>query len=376
MTDTFRKLVTTIAASCLAITIAAAQAAGGPPAKEPAQARIEVAFVLDTTGSMSGLIEGAKLKIWSIVNSVLATKPAPDIRIGLVAYRDRGDAYVTQLHDLTTDLDGVYQKLRGFQAQDGGDAPESVNQALHEAVNLMTWSEDRSILKMIFLVGDFPPHMDYPDDVKYPVTCEKAVKKDIIINTIQCGNESTTAPVWQNIARKSEGKYVQIAQSGGMVAIATPMDAELGRLAADLRGTVIYYGDADKRASAMKSGALAAEAPAAVTAERASVMNKMGRAETSGSDLVTMVRDGMTINEVRWEDLSPEISAMKPEERAKLLSKKVEERAAIQAKIDELARKREAFLREALTKTENKDAFDTVVNGIIRDQAAKKGIRY
>jgi len=169
---------------------------------------------------------------------------------------------------------------------------------------------------------------------------------------------------------------VQIAQSGGMVAIATPMDAELGRLAADLRGTVIYYGDADKRASAMKSGALAAEAPAAVTAERASVMNKMGRAETSGSDLVTMVRDGMTINEVRWEDLSPEISAMKPEERAKLLSKKVEERAAIQAKIDELAKKREAFLREALTKTENKDAFDTVVNGIIRDQAAKKGIRY
>ena len=69
------------------------------PAKAAAKAakpRIEVCFVLDTTGSMGGLIEGAKQKIWSIANEMISAKPTPELRLGLVAYRDRGDEYVTQ----------------------------------------------------------------------------------------------------------------------------------------------------------------------------------------------------------------------------------------------------------------------------------------
>ena len=71
----------------------------------PAHPRIEVAFVLDSTGSMAGLIEGAKRKIWSIVQELAAGQPQPEIRMGLVAYRDRGDAWVTRRFDLTPDLD-------------------------------------------------------------------------------------------------------------------------------------------------------------------------------------------------------------------------------------------------------------------------------
>ena len=69
---------------------------------------VEVVFVLDTTGSMGGLIQAAKDKIWSIASSMAAAEPAPEIRIGLVGYRDRGDQYVTQLVDLSSDLDSVY----------------------------------------------------------------------------------------------------------------------------------------------------------------------------------------------------------------------------------------------------------------------------
>src|SRR4029079_12648433 len=63
----------------------------------PATARptVEVAFVLDTTGSMAQLIEGAKRKIWSIATTIVDTNPDADIRMGLVAYRDLGDDYVT-----------------------------------------------------------------------------------------------------------------------------------------------------------------------------------------------------------------------------------------------------------------------------------------
>src|SRR4051794_24266330 len=57
--------------------------------------RVELVFALDTTGSMSGLIDGAKRKIWSIAQFIAQGQPKPDVRIGLVAYRDIGDAYVT-----------------------------------------------------------------------------------------------------------------------------------------------------------------------------------------------------------------------------------------------------------------------------------------
>ncbi len=95
-----------------------------PKATKPgsnAKPRIEVCFVLDTTGSMSGLIEGAKQKIWSIANEMVSAKPTPELRFGLVAYRDRGDEYVLKTFDLTNDIDADLCESRGFQAAGGGD---------------------------------------------------------------------------------------------------------------------------------------------------------------------------------------------------------------------------------------------------------------
>ena len=71
-----------------------------------------------------------------------------------------------------------------------GDVPESVNQALHEAVTKNSWSRDPNTLKLIFLVGDAPPHMDYPDDVRFPEIIQLAVRAGIVINTIQCGHNA------------------------------------------------------------------------------------------------------------------------------------------------------------------------------------------
>src|SRR3954453_15148764 len=87
--------------------------------------RVEVVFCLDTTGSMSGLIEGAKTKIWQICNQIINGKPTPALRVGLVAFRDKGDSYITKVHDMTDDLDAVYSEVRTYRAEGGGDAPES-----------------------------------------------------------------------------------------------------------------------------------------------------------------------------------------------------------------------------------------------------------
>ncbi len=81
----------------------------------------------------------------------------------------------------------MYATLMQFAADGGGDGPEDVNQALHDAIQKVSWSTDQSAYKVVFLVGDAPPHMDYQDDVKYPEIVAAAAAKGIVVNTIQCG---------------------------------------------------------------------------------------------------------------------------------------------------------------------------------------------
>ena len=67
-----------------------------------------------------------------------SAQQTPQIRIGLVAYRDRGDSYVTKVVDLSVDLDSIYATLMDFEADGGGDTPESVNKALYDAAHSTT----------------------------------------------------------------------------------------------------------------------------------------------------------------------------------------------------------------------------------------------
>src|SRR4051812_36597662 len=88
-------------------------AAPVPAEKKP---KVEVVFCLDTTGSMGGLIDGAKQKIWAICNQIAGGKPTPDLKVGLVAYRDRGDEYITKVFELSDDLDKIHGELKKFTA--------------------------------------------------------------------------------------------------------------------------------------------------------------------------------------------------------------------------------------------------------------------
>ena len=134
-----KNLLTAFLSIALALTCATAKKEGK---KKKEKERIEVCFVLDTTGSMGGLIAGAKQKIWAIAIEILACEPTPDLSIGLIGYRDIGDDYVTKVYDLSEDIDDIYAKLMKFQAQGGGDGPESVNRAIQKAVTKMKWNKN------------------------------------------------------------------------------------------------------------------------------------------------------------------------------------------------------------------------------------------
>ncbi len=350
-----------------------AAAAGAYAAPKP---RVEVAFVLDTTGSMSGLIEGAKQKIWAIANSVISRKPTPEVRFGLVGYRDLGDEYVTKRFDLTDDIDAVFKNLQSFAADGGGDDEESVNQALREAVRLMSWTGDNKILKIVFLVGDYPPHMNYAGDVKYPEVCKEAMKKGLIINTVQCGDVSTTTTVWREIARLSEGSYVALEQSGNMTVVSTPFDDEIAKTSAELGKTLIAYGDMERQAEARSKTAKAAEAPAAVAADRA-MFNLMsgGKAIQGKGDLVSDIEQGtVSMSSLKKNELPPEMQGMSPAEQTAYVTRQRETRKTLNVKLESLASQRQVYVDKELKRlsAEGKgDAFDVKVNEIIAEQAAK-----
>jgi len=183
------------------------QKQSSPVPQQGQKAVVDLAFCVDTTGSMSGLIEGAKAKIWSIVNTVASGNPRPTLRIGLVAYRDLNDSYVTRVFDFTSNLETMYSQINSLQADGGGDEPEHVNRALHEAVHALSWTNNTGALKILYLVGDAPPHMDYRDGYDYRTVTKTAARSGIIINTIQCGSIQATQPVWQEVAKLAQGKY-------------------------------------------------------------------------------------------------------------------------------------------------------------------------
>jgi von Willebrand factor type A domain len=396
--------------------------------------QVEVVFCLDTTGSMGGLIEGAKQKIWSISNQIVSGRPTPDLKVGLLAYRDRGDAYITKLTALTDDLDAVYSQIKEYKAEGGGDTPESVNQALNEAVTRFKWSEDKETLRIVFLVGDAPPHMDYPDDVKYPETCKLAAQRGILVNTVQCGSDAECARIWQDISTKAGGAYVQIAQDGATVRVLTPYDKRLAEINAELENTTLVYGDRDKQAKdqafrlkaldgakaepgrpgdAKGAPAVKVEAPKEVAAAKPGTVVSIGgggivggtggaagfpagaatapalaadravfnasRGFINSYDLLGDLKAGkVKLDSLKDEDLPEELRKLPKEKRQAYLDEIEKKREKLREEARDLAKKRDEFTKKKLEEEgkKAKNGFDQKVEELLRKQAKKAGIDY
>ena len=351
----------------------------------PAQShRIEVVFVLDTTSSMSGLIQAAKDKIWSIASTMASAQQSPDIKMGLVAFRDRGDAYITRVYDLSENLDSMYVNLMDFRAQGGGDGPESVNQALYDAIHKLSWSQDKNVYKVVFLVGDAPPHMDYPNDVKYPVTLAAANRRGIVVNTIQSGQHEYTGPAWREIAALGKGEYFQVEDSGNAVAVATPFDDRLSQLARELEETRMYFGDetfrAQKEEEIVRDRALFNYMPAPVQARRSEFLaTESGKKNLLGeSELVDGVASGrIKLEDIPREELPASISAMAPEEQEALITRKAKRRDQLKQEIRQLSESRNDYIRDKVEAEGGADdSLDEKIYRAVRRQAAESGLHY
>jgi hypothetical protein len=344
------------------------------PAPPPPPPVIEVVFVLDTTGSMDDLLSGAKQKIWSIANHIASGKPTPDVRIGLVAYRDIGDAYVTRVHGLSGDLEKVHRKLMGFRADGGNDTPEHVWRGLSDGVNKMQWS-DQSI-KMVFLVGDAPPHDDYRDGYTKAKILAQAEKKGISIHAIRAGGDPETGRVFASLAKSGRGVYASIGQGGGWRSTKTPHDKKLAELAKELDKTAVGYGGDEVHARLRtKAAGIGADAMAA---DRASFNATTGAKLDEEDILDDAIAGKVDVKKLDSSKLPEEMRTMTVDQRVAHVAKQKARRDQLLKEMKALSSERNAYLRserKAAPATQPK-SMDDVINSAVEAQAEPAGVHY
>jgi Mg-chelatase subunit ChlD len=190
--------------------------------------RLDVLFLLDTTGSMADELSRIQETIDSIASRIDGFSPRPTLRLGLVAYRDEGDVYVTRNYDFTDDVALFREALGSFDAEGGGDTPEALDEALHEAVHRVQWSDDA--VRLIFLVADAGPHMDSTHEYNYTTDAQQAVTQGIKIYPIAASNTEPVAEyVFRQLAQQTMGRFIfltyQPGQSAGAPGEDTPLEA-------------------------------------------------------------------------------------------------------------------------------------------------------
>ena len=199
--------------------------------------KVDVVFLIDTTGSMGDEIHRIKSTLLSTTAKVRGLDRDVDLQYGAVLYRDLGDEYVTRAHPLTGDIQGFDGALQGIQANGGGDGPESLNQGLAVAVDTMDWREDSA--KLVFVVADAPPHMDYQGDVTYGRSALAALHKGIRIHTVAAsGLDDHGSLVFRQTAQLSQGKFIFIEY--GSTAASAADHGVRGQVASNNLDDILY----------------------------------------------------------------------------------------------------------------------------------------
>ncbi|WP_052599219.1 VWA domain-containing protein [Aureispira sp. CCB-QB1] len=346
-------------------------------------AKIQVALLLDTSGSMDGLIEQAKSQLWKMVNELATSKKngkAPAIELALYEYgksslpQEKG--YLQQLVPLTNDLDLVSEKLFSLTTN-GGD--EYCGWVIQDATENLEWSESNEDLKIIIIAGN---EEFTQGNIDYKKSCKGAITNGIVVNTIYCGDcEEGIRYLWKDGADRADGKYMCINQNDQVAHIETPYDSEIGQLNDELNKTYVAFGTKgkEKQARQLSQDMNAKSYGASNNAERAISKSKKSTYNNATWDAVdAMAENDDFMEEVEEEELPDEMKGMDMEERKEYIEKKATERAAIQAKIQEAAKKRSAFIAEKRKEAagEEKNTLDAVMLKTVRDQAKKQNFQF
>lgn len=178
--------------------------------------RVELAFIVDATGSMSDELEFLKEDLKSVIERIEDDEPQLNIYTGTVFYRDEGDDYLTKHSAFNSDITSTLNFIKQQSANGGGDFPEAVHTALSIALSELQWSANARN-RMAFLLLDAPPHYDADviTDLQKSIKtyAEKGIK---IVPITASGIDKETEYLMRIMAQLSNGTYVFITNDSGV----------------------------------------------------------------------------------------------------------------------------------------------------------------
>lgn len=359
--------------------------AASPEAAQPVKSEkpiVQLALLLDTSGSMEGLINQAKSQLWKVVNEfALAERNGqkPELQVALYEYGNdklnANDGFVRQIVPLTNDLDKVSEELFKLRTS-GGE--EYCGKVIQTATSGLTWSAEKNAYKAIFIAGN-EPFSQGP--VSYSEACKGAIQKGILINTIHCGSQlEGVNGKWQDGAVLADGKFLNIDQNQAVAHVNAPQDAQIAALGVELNKTYVNFGvEGGKGAERQRKQ----DANADAAAPGANVQRALSKASAQycndSWDAVDALKTGKKkLEDFKEEELPEEMKKLSKDERKAYIDKKAADREALTKKITELNDQRRAYVAEELKKKvgSEKDSLDSAMIKVIREQGEAKALNF
>lgn len=343
--------------------------------------KIKLAILLDTSGSMDGLIEQAKNQLWKIVNQLAKAKDKdgndPTIEIALYHYGNDGnsvlDGYVQKISGFTSELDEISEQLFALRTNGGSEYCGTV---IQKSIQELAWSSNPEDLQLIFIAGNEGFNQG---TISYEAACGLAAQKNVFVNTIFCGDFNQGINMnWQSGAMITKGKYMNINSDAQVVHINSPYDAQINQLNVQLNNTYITYGRLAevKKEKQVKQDENAESLGSANMAKR--VLSKGGKAYYNYSwDLVdASTKTDFNFKDIKKENLPKEMQGLTETEQLKYIEAKKQERISIQKQIGELGKKRAEFVALEKAKLSGENQLDDAIIKAIVAQAKSKAYTF
>ncbi len=344
---------------------------------------VQLAILLDTSGSMRGLIDQARSQLWKVVNELALAKQngrSPRIEVSLYEYGSgklsSDDGWIRQILPLTTDLDAVSEALFALKA--GGDK-EYCGQVISQAVSNLKWSKDPGAYQAIFIAGN-EPFTQGPVD--YQKACSAAASQGIMVNTIHCGAESAAiSGKWKHAATLADGKFMCIDKDKQVAHVKAPQDQQIAKLSAQLNTTYVPYGPRGEMAARRqdKQDSNAAQAAQGAVVSRA-LAKASGNYRNAHWDLVDCYLENQgKLPAIKPENLPPEIRKLSQGELNAHLDKLAQQRQQLHRQIQELNAERQKYLKQQMAKQPKAaglETLDQVIIPAVRTQAIQRNYEF
>jgi len=342
----------------------------------PKKQTIRVALLLDTSNSMDGLINQAKAQLWEIVNELSYAKYGmrkPDLEIALYEYGNASlspkEGYIRQVLQFSKDLDEISEKLFSLKTNGGN---EFCGQVIQTSLDELDWGTNKNDLRLLFIAGNEPFTQG---KINYQHAIANAQEKDIVVNTIFCGNyQQGVAGMWKDGALSGGGEYMTINHNKKIVHIITPYDTEILLLNKKLNATYIYYGNigASKFKVQYDQDTNAETLDEVVVVKRA--VSKSSRLYNNATwDLVDAAKEKqIDYTKIKKNRLPKYLQNKSAQEIQKYVIKQAKKRKEIQFKIKELDKKRRKHIAKNQKKNKNNNELEGVLIKVIKKQAARK----